>query len=255
MGLQTRFSKKNIPPEHEIICCEIAYDNHLNNNDIKKLENNCVKYLQDFGLLKKDTIVSTSINDVGPVYPGYYFGHEKELAKVNAHLGLCNNFYSLGSLADYAYSDLQVITAKAIDLGFELSTIDSKNNSEILKENQKTNPSNKFSFGNRFISKYTDEPTFLIAEIGLAHNGKVEICKELIQASVDSGFDAVKIQTYSKGRISKKTRTSRYFEETLGQEEPIAEFLDNIIFNDNQLFEIFEYAKSLNIEMFSTPFR
>jgi N-acetylneuraminate synthase len=35
---------------------------------------------------------------------------------------------------------------------------------------------------------------YLIAEIGINHNGSIEIAKQLIDASVDAGFDAVKFQ-------------------------------------------------------------
>ena len=35
---------------------------------------------------------------------------------------------------------------------------------------------------------------FLIAEIGINHNGSVEIAKKLIDEAVNSGFDAVKFQ-------------------------------------------------------------
>ena len=37
-------------------------------------------------------------------------------------------------------------------------------------------------------------PTYIIAEIGINHNGRVEIAKELIQAAADAGVDAVKFQ-------------------------------------------------------------
>ena len=35
---------------------------------------------------------------------------------------------------------------------------------------------------------------FLIAEIGINHNGDLKIAKELIMKSKDAGFDAVKFQ-------------------------------------------------------------
>lgn len=38
------------------------------------------------------------------------------------------------------------------------------------------------------------QPTYIIAEIGINHNGRVEIAKELIQAAADAGVDAVKFQ-------------------------------------------------------------
>lgn len=37
-------------------------------------------------------------------------------------------------------------------------------------------------------------PTYIIAEIGINHNGRVEIAKELIKAACDAGVDAVKFQ-------------------------------------------------------------
>ena len=35
--------------------------------------------------------------------------------------------------------------------------------------------------------------TFIIAEIGINHNGDMSICKELIDVAVESGCDAVKL--------------------------------------------------------------
>jgi len=37
-------------------------------------------------------------------------------------------------------------------------------------------------------------PTYIIAEIGINHNGSVKIAKELIKASFQAGVDAVKFQ-------------------------------------------------------------
>lgn len=39
-----------------------------------------------------------------------------------------------------------------------------------------------------------EEPVFIVAEIGINHNGDLELCKRLIDASVLSGADAVKFQ-------------------------------------------------------------
>ena len=46
--------------------------------------------------------------------------------------------------------------------------------------------------GNRYIGH--EHPAFIIAEIGINHNGSLEICKKLIDAAVASGCDAVKFQ-------------------------------------------------------------
>ena len=37
-------------------------------------------------------------------------------------------------------------------------------------------------------------PTYIIAEIGINHNGSVQVAKDLIKASSDAGVDAVKFQ-------------------------------------------------------------
>lgn len=40
-----------------------------------------------------------------------------------------------------------------------------------------------------------NEPTFIVAEIGINHNGFVSIAKQLIDLAIDAGCDAVKFQT------------------------------------------------------------
>ena len=38
------------------------------------------------------------------------------------------------------------------------------------------------------------QPTFIIAEIGINHNGSLDITRQLIDVAVESGCDAVKFQ-------------------------------------------------------------
>ena len=147
-------------------------------------------------LLKKSSIVEIHSYNIGPVYPGYYIGHELELNRVNGKLGQHRNLYQTGSLADYAYSDQQVLTAKSIDLARELLTLSSDSHSEIVKPNAIVKPSKEFVFGRSIISDDITKPPFSIAEIGLCHNGSEDLCKKLILESKESGFSAAKIQTY-----------------------------------------------------------
>ena len=46
--------------------------------------------------------------------------------------------------------------------------------------------------GNKEIG--TGNPTYIIAEIGINHNGDLEIAKQLIDTAVTAGCDAVKFQ-------------------------------------------------------------
>lgn len=65
----------------------------------------------------------------------------------------------------------------------------------------------KFAIGNRILAK--NEPCFIIAEIGINHNGSLDIAKELIDAAVEAGADAVKFQ--------KRTISVVYSEEELAR--------------------------------------
>jgi sialic acid synthase SpsE len=48
------------------------------------------------------------------------------------------------------------------------------------------------TFGSRLIGE--NQPTYIVAEIGINHNGSVEIAQRLIDAAVEAGCDAVKYQ-------------------------------------------------------------
>jgi N,N'-diacetyllegionaminate synthase len=45
------------------------------------------------------------------------------------------------------------------------------------------------------------QPPYIVAEIGSNHNGDMELCRELINAASESGADAVKFQSWSKGSL------------------------------------------------------
>jgi N-acetylneuraminate synthase len=51
---------------------------------------------------------------------------------------------------------------------------------------------NSIKIGNRAVGN--DEPCFIIAEIGINHNGSIDIAKRLINVAVAAGCDAVKFQ-------------------------------------------------------------
>src|SRR3989339_2066895 len=50
----------------------------------------------------------------------------------------------------------------------------------------------KIKIGNRLVGD--GEPCFVIAEIGINHNGELKVAKRLIDVAVASGCDAVKFQ-------------------------------------------------------------
>lgn len=68
----------------------------------------------------------------------------------------------------------------------------------------------KIQIGNKLVGD--NQPCFIIAEIGINHNGSMELCKKLIDVAVESGCDAVKFQ--------KRTVDVVYTQEELARVRP-----------------------------------
>ena len=92
---------------------------------------------------------------------------------------------------------------------------------------------------------------FLIAEIGINHNGSINITKKLIDEAKKSNFDAVKFQkrdidlVYSK-EILDTPRESVWGTTTREQKMGLE-------FNENEYDEINEYCKKKQIKWFASP--
>ena len=84
-------------------------------------------------------------------------------------------------------------------------------------------------------------PIFIIAEIGINHNGDMKNAFELIDKAKWSGASAVKFQTYIT-------------EKRVSQDSPIFDILKGCELSFEQQKELFEYANSKDIIAFSTPF-
>jgi N-acetylneuraminate synthase len=88
-------------------------------------------------------------------------------------------------------------------------------------------------------------PIFLIAEIGINHNGSLAIAKEIIDAAADAGFDAVKFQK----RTIDKVYTQEYLNDP--RESPWGttqrEQKEGLEFGLNDYEEIDKYCREKNI--------
>ena len=56
-----------------------------------------------------------------------------------------------------------------------------------------------FKIGNKVIGD--GNPTFIIAEAGVNHNGDINIAKQLVDEAVNSGVDAIKFQTFKTEKL------------------------------------------------------
>jgi sialic acid synthase SpsE/sugar phosphate isomerase/epimerase len=96
-------------------------------------------------------------------------------------------------------------------------------------------------------------PTYVIAEIGVNHNGLLDLAIELVDAAVAAGADAVKFQKRSLQNLypEKYLENPNVGEKSVGYMIPI---LQRIELSDDDYHEIVDYCKKKNITFFATPF-
>ena len=95
---------------------------------------------------------------------------------------------------------------------------------------------------------------YIIAEIGVNHNGSVDKAISLIKSAKDAGASAVKFQTYKAEKIASKISPSYWdlsMEPSTNQYELFKKY-DS--FDENDYIKCAEYALSIDIDFLSTPF-
>ena len=97
--------------------------------------------------------------------------------------------------------------------------------------------------GNFSLKKYIkNNNIFIIAEIGLNHNGNVHIAEQMIEKAKEAGVDAVKFQTYNSLKRAPD-----------GNHE-IKKILQNCELNFKEHQKLMELSSKLGLIFFSTVF-
>lgn len=91
---------------------------------------------------------------------------------------------------------------------------------------------------------------FIVAEIGINHNGDMEICKQLMNAAVDSGCNAVKFQKRDIDLVYTKKILDSPRESPWGTTQRDQKM--GLEFTEKDYWEIDQYAKKLGIEWFAS---
>jgi N-acetylneuraminate synthase len=96
---------------------------------------------------------------------------------------------------------------------------------------------------------------FLIAEIGVNHNGSLDLAKEMVVAAKNSGADAVKFQTFKAERLAvQSTPKVSYQTSTTDAAESHLSMLKKLEFSEADHQSIFGFCQEIGIEFISTPY-
>lgn len=94
---------------------------------------------------------------------------------------------------------------------------------------------------------------FIIAEIGVNHNGSLEQAKKLIDSAVTCNVDAVKFQTFhTKLLVTSDAPKAEY--QKNDKDESQSDMLQELELTDNNFKELKLYCDEKKIEFISTPF-
>jgi len=95
-------------------------------------------------------------------------------------------------------------------------------------------------------------PCYIIAEIGINHNGDLEVAKKLIDIAVDSGANAVKFQKRDLESIYQKQILENPTLDSQGT-EILIDVLNEVEFNEEDFKKIIDHCKEKKITFLCTP--
>jgi len=107
----------------------------------------------------------------------------------------------------------------------------------------------KVKVGERFIGD--GEPVYVIAEIGINHNGSVDIAKKIIAGAVIAGCDAVKFQKRTPELCVPKEQWNIERDTPWGRMTYI-DYRHKVEFTHDQYGEIDDFCKELGIDWFAS---
>jgi N-acetylneuraminate synthase len=250
---QRKLNPENFRDDTTLLCFEISCDqnseiyNEKDENLIKKVKEQFIST----NLVKENEIVDSFVDKIPAVYPFQTVGFEHEKIKVLNKIEKVSNLHTTGTLAEFGYFDMQILFCKSRDL---VNLIEKSE--DIQREKKKTveiDFNKEINLGELNVGG--KNPSFIIAEAGLNHNGSLEIAKELIKKAKESGANAVKFQTFKAGsRVSSKVKSAKYVEKTTGLEESFYDMFKRLELSKEDHFELMAYAKDIGIPLISTPF-
>jgi N,N'-diacetyllegionaminate synthase len=233
----------------EITCSK---NDEIFSMDDDELINKVAEQVEMTGLAGRKELIAAQTHREDYVYPLQYRGYQEELARTKSAISKFQQIYSLGTGGEFHYSDIQILFHKAFDTVAVLCGKDSTF-TQVIRQTPGCKLNEAVEINGREVGG--KNRCYVIAEAGLNHNGSLEVAKQLVSAAKRAGCDAVKFQTFKAGsRISKKVKAVRYAETIIGMEETLYDMFDRLSMSFDDQKELFAYATSEGIEIFSTPF-
>ena len=97
--------------------------------------------------------------------------------------------------------------------------------------------------------------TFIIAEAGVNHNGRLELAIKLVDVAVEAGADAVKFQTFKAEKVvSVNAAKAAYQIQTTNAAESQFDMIQRLELDRSAHEELFHYCKEKGIQFLSSPF-
>lgn len=98
------------------------------------------------------------------------------------------------------------------------------------------------------------QPVFIIAEVGVNHNGSLVLARKLIDVAKNAGADAVKFQTFiAEELVTRGGAMAAYQKRNTGKRESQLEMLKRLELSAKDFAELAVYAKKRGIIFISTP--
>ncbi len=97
--------------------------------------------------------------------------------------------------------------------------------------------------------------TYIIAEIGVNHNGSIKTARQLVEKAADARVDAVKFQIFDPELlVHKSTPKAGYQKKYTDAEESQIEMLEKLTLTNHEHMELKNFCKQLNLHYLASPF-